>query len=960
MLVAAFVVTLNSFAQDGKILTGFAPTYSSSSIRITKMLELPDGSIIYANYAPGPLDYPVSDLVKVSSTGVVDTSFNYSAMYSSVTALCLQPDGKILVGGQFGVIRVNTDGSIDTTFTNPTPMETYAIVIQPVTGKILVGNRNTSNNKGLNRLNSDGSIDTTFNPAGSGIPFGWFGSYVNDIETLSDGSMIITGTFSNYNDGFQISTSRSGIAKINANGTLHPMTFTAFTSNIAFDSAIQADGKIVVVGGDNTGSTVPQIVRFNTDGTVDTTYTPPMPGAGVTSHTVTVIEKQGGKMIISGNFQNFGGTARSSIARLNFDGTLDTCFDPGYGLSHNAATGVGEGLDVLISEIDGNAYVCGDFTYYDGTARSNIAKLRTVTTVNAVDDFPPAVSQGVTSVAVSNVLDYGTDDTVLGVSATTLTVTLSLESSDHAGITLNTTTGAVNVASTVPAGSYSLIYKICQTVSGVCNCDTARVQVNVANTSIRANALVNRSGVQSDNKIIIAGYFTAYNSIPTFRIAKLNTNLTLDPTFNGSGPSPAAQVAYDMAIQPDDKIILVGNFDGWSGGSNGRCITRLLPNGNNDTSFNAGGAGAINSSGNQSIYAVALQTDGKILVGGNFQAFNGTGRNFIARLNANGTVDTSFAINAGFNTAVTGIAVQADGKIVVAGHFTTYQGTPAPNIIRLNPNGTIDTAFLANVGTGFAGGVVDVLSKDVYMQPDGKILVIGTFTSFNGVAKNYIVRLNTNGTLDTTFVVGTAFNDRTRSIAIDPSAAKIYVGGDFATYNGASVPTMVRLNANGSLDTTFSIGSGPAGPVYTLTRQPDAKIIVGGQFTTFSGISAANVTRIIPSTGAQGRGIDMFVSEPEIDINAGNITNTDIMVIANPKVSIYPNPSTGIFTLDMKGYEGQTFELVIHNALGQLVHQTTLKPENAYQIDLTNFQNGNYFVRLQNNSTTINKIISKQ
>jgi hypothetical protein len=62
----------------------------------------------------------------------------------------------------------------------------------------------------------------------------------------------------------------------------------------------------------------------------------------------------------------------------------------------------------------------------------------------------------------------------------------------------------------------------------------------------------------------------------------------------------------------------------------------------------------------------------------------------------------------------------------------------------------------------------------------------------------------------------------------------------------------------------------------------------------------------------------------------------------------------------MKGYEGQTFELVIFNALGQLVHQTTVKPENAYQLDLTNFQNGNYFVRLQNNNTVINKIISKQ
>src|SRR5207248_1147872 len=149
--------------------------------------------------------------------------------------------------------------------------------------------------------------------------------------------------------------------------------------------------------------------------------------------------------------------------------------------------------------------------------------------------------------------------------------------------------------------------------------------------------------------------------------------------------------------------------------------------------------------------ALAIQPDGRILMGGSFSVYNGTTRNSIARLNTDGSLDTTFTVGTGANNAVFAIAIQVDGRIVIGAHFTSFNGTARNRITRLNSDGSLDTTF--NIGTGANSAV-----RAIAVQPDGRILIGGQFTTYNGTARNNIARLNADGSLDTTFNVGTGAN----------------------------------------------------------------------------------------------------------------------------------------------------------------------------------------------------------
>ena len=286
-------------------------------------------------------------------------------------------------------------------------------------------------------------------------------------------------------------------------------------------------------------------------------------------------------------------------------------------------------------------------------------------------------------------------------------------------------------------------------------------------------------------------------------------------------------------VQPDGKILVGGVFTMLGGGGTGTTvrnnIARLHPDGSLDTTFNPGA--------DFGVLALKLLPDGKILVGGNFSTLGGGGtgttvRNRIGRLNANGSLDTTF--NPGANTTVWALALQPDGKILVGGAFTTLgggaTGTSVRNRIgRLNPDGSLDGGF--NPG---AGDVVLAL----VVEPDGKILVGGEFTTLGGgtgtTVRNRIGRLNTDGSLDTTFNPGA--NGFVQALARQLDG-KILVGGAFTMLGGGTGTTMRsrigRLHPDGSLDTTFNPGAND--DVNAVSVLPDGKILVGGTFTALGG-----------------------------------------------------------------------------------------------------------------------------
>ena len=315
--------------------------------------------------------------------------------------------------------------------------------------------------------------------------------------------------------------------------------------------------------------------------------------------------------------------------------------------------------------------------------------------------------------------------------------------------------------------------------------------------------------VQSDGKIVIGGDFYSYNGTSQDGITRLNSNGTRDTSFNiGTGFDGYVSA---IAIQPDGKIIVGGNFYYYNGELQ-FCITRLNSDGTCD--FQLGGFGR-GYDPPLLVPAIAIQPDGKIIVGGNFTSYNTfTTRHGITRINPDGTNDTSFnpfgAFYNGVGTnTVFAIAVQSDGKIVVGGNFTSYDGTTQNRITRLNSNGTRDTSF--NIGTGFDGSV-----NTIAVQSDGKILVGGQFTSYNGTTQNRITTLNSDGTRDTSFVIGTGFNSSVNTIAIQ-SDSKIIIGGSFTSYNGTTQNRITRLNSNGVLDTEFTIGTGTNNTVTAIS-----------------------------------------------------------------------------------------------------------------------------------------------
>ena len=205
-----------------------------------------------------------------------------------------------------------------------------------------------------------------------------------------------------------------------------------------------------------------------------------------------------------------------------------------------------------------------------------------------------------------------------------------------------------------------------------------------------------------------------------------------------------------------------------------------------------------------------------------------------------GTLDTTFNTSgASANSYIWFIAPQTDDKLVATGPFTTYNGTTVNRIMRLNADGTLDTAFAANTGSGF-----DNQGQYIYIYPNGKILIGGQFTSFNGTPVNRLIRLNADGTLDTTFNIGTGFNNTVQSMLVEPSG-RIIVGGDFTTFNGTTANRIVRLYSNGTIDPTFNTGTGfDAGVYMNLLRQTDGKIIVPGGFQNFNGSSAKFLARL--------------------------------------------------------------------------------------------------------------------
>lgn len=336
-----------------------------------------------------------------------------------------------------------------------------------------------------------------------------------------------------------------------------------------------------------------------------------------------------------------------------------------------------------------------------------------------------------------------------------------------------------------------------------------------------------------EGKVLFGGGFTNYNGVETHRLGRLLEDGSMDPSFRpGSG---ADAEIFVTAIQMDGKILVAGNFIRYDGVKNGR-IARLMPDGTLDKTFRA----PVGADG--SVFALVQQMDGRIIIAGDFEKFDGYDAVRIARLHTDGSLDTTFNTGKGFNLPVFSVDIDGEGRILCGGEFTTYDGKPKRRVTRLMPDGKPDGTFNSGSGTNY-----DVFTVNV--QSNGTIMLCGDFSSYNGTARSGVARLLSDGSIDASFNPGRGTDFEVHS-CVTQDDGQIIIWGDFTKYDGVPITRIARLNHDGSLDRKFNPGNGTDNLIWTALIQDDGRLIIAGEFQTFDGIPHGFMARLRVQTTA--------------------------------------------------------------------------------------------------------------
>ena len=289
-------------------------------------------------------------------------------------------------------------------------------------------------------------------------------------------------------------------------------------------------------------------------------------------------------------------------------------------------------------------------------------------------------------------------------------------------------------------------------------------------------------------------------------------------------------IIHSLSLGLNNKIYVGGNFTLYQDASQ-RGLIRLNLDGTKDASFDIG-AGFYK----QSMSFLKTDSSDRIYGGGNFTLYQDVSQNHLIRLNPDGSKDDSFDIGTGFNRDINSIIIDSSNKIYAGGGFTLYKGLGQNCLIRLNSDGTKDTTF--DISSGFFNSIFSMV-----LDSSGHIYVGGNFTAYQGLPQNRLIRLNPDGSKDTTFDIGTGFNGDIYSIYLDPNN-KLYIAGSFTTYKELMQNSLIRLNSDGSKDELFDIGAGFNSTIYEITVDSNNKIYVGGAFTTYKGLSQRYLVKL--------------------------------------------------------------------------------------------------------------------
>jgi uncharacterized delta-60 repeat protein len=730
--------------------------------------------------------------------GSVDLSFDpydgqrllgFESRSGAVGCFVRQPDGRIIAGGQFvgvngvprrNIARLNADGSVDADFDTSWGANDFVseVALQP-DGKVLLCGAFTVVNgqprHGLARLHPDGRLDRSFTPDFSQPAY----SVPGPLVVQPDGKILVRVTVP------EASLSWSGhLFRLNPDGSVDASFHPACETNVNYQLntfALQADGTILV------GGTAPPenrpLMRLHADGSLDTSLAAEfcLNIYGGAPHLQHILVEPDGKIILSGRISlpsPGGGILTASLVRLNADGSYDTVFS-----THSCGW---DGFNAMATQSDGKVLLGGG-----GCLKR-------------------ALTNGLPDTA------FAPDPAAVGEQPAILAVAVMPEGKILVGKRWdrNDPSRYNGLALLNPDGSAD---------------DSFRAELNLAGAHFYAVA------AQPDGTVLAAGSFTCINGVArNASVARFQADGSLDPTFNSVAPTN--DFVFSLATQPDGKVILARSYSVHTGESP-HYLVRLDAQGNWDATFQP--------QFDSPPWCVAVQPDGRILAGGWFTSVDGMGRDGLVRLLGDGTLDLSFNPGTGLEgseSQIRKIVLQSDGKMLIGGEFPAYNGIARTSLARVNPDGSLDETFVPP-------NLEHRNVTELALQPDGRVLVgLSSGIEFDVVGRRSLLRLDHDGSLDTTFLADLGDSATVYALGVEPDG-QVVVGGYFNFgREGLLFKNLARLNPDGSLDTRFVCelqGHGDYNVVEALALQADGQILVGGYFSSVNGVPCDGLVRLI-------------------------------------------------------------------------------------------------------------------
>jgi len=859
----------------------------------------------------------VGPLPGAAQPGSLDASFNTTngpmrwtenPVESAVWSVLRLRNGQVLVGGPFEQVegldwrhlaRLNPDGSLDRTFTAWPNRPVRAMVEQPDGRIVIAGEFNGVNNQfrdRVARLEPDGSLDTNFT-----VRLGLNG-IMHAVALQPDGKVIVGGAF-------HVARSDApwihNIIRLETNGlidfTFDPGTnlfATDITRNFVRTVAVLSDGKIMAGGSFHRAarSSRDYLARLLPGGAVDPTFSVEQPLSGPNGPVHTMAAQAGGLLVIGGSFTNVHGAGRTNLARLLPDGSLDETFRPqailGSGLVNALAVDNGgrvlavhsgseynwnytasrvfrfdasgridsnqlsgfvfraggpAGISTLAPHPDGGLYIGGNFDVIDGVTRRRAALLLGDPPGPPVFTLPPT---NVTS-------DSGLDVMLQG--CATVSAPTFCQWFRNGEPVPDATNILLLLRYVMPpdGGDFQLV------VSNAFGAVTSGVATLTVRDPMRPGAvdLSFAPTVGADSNIValaegesgsvyVGGSFSRYERINANVLVRVNRSGILDtnfmPLFDRVG-YPNWLSIRALRVRNDGTILTAGFFYRVNGQPANHLIS-LRSDGRIDPGFDFTGDMHVESF--VPFNALAVDEQDRILAGGFFASLNSNfDQRFLVRLRRDGSHDLSFKFGNRLNQQVYAIATDEHDRILTGG-AALFSGPVGPpwDLMRLNRLGSLDVSFAFGgsrscVGGGSVGGSDCGVVNSILVQPDGKIIAGGDFSGgyFQSLScsscqhtQRNLVRLNPDGTFDPDF------NSRVADIGPVSTMArqadgKLMIAGRFTSIGGVPRNGIARLNLDGSVDPSWDAANAPVGGVSAMLIRSDGKIVVAGRFTRFNG-----------------------------------------------------------------------------------------------------------------------------